>query len=56
MTNTYRKKPVEIQAVRFEKPYKQVQEFCPNITLIKMGMQEGMGLALGQIDRVLSNL
>ncbi|GAA2883195.1 activator of HSP90 ATPase [Actinoplanes cyaneus] len=24
--------------------------------LIKMGMQEGMGLALGQIDRVLSNL
>lgn len=36
---TYRKKPVEIQAVRFEKPYKRVQDFCPTIRLIKSGMR-----------------
>ncbi|MGG7510879.1 hypothetical protein [Plantibacter sp. YIM 135249] len=36
---TYRKKPVEIQAVRFEKPYKDVQEFCPGIRFIRRGMQ-----------------
>lgn len=35
---TYRKRPVEIQAVRFEKPYKRVQDFCPTIRLIKSGM------------------
>ena len=30
----YRKLPVEIEAVRLEKPYSQVQEFCPDIVLV----------------------
>lgn len=44
----YRKKPVVIEAVRFEKPYKRVQEFCPSIRLIKRGMQ-GTKIAFGII-------
>jgi hypothetical protein len=31
----YRKKPVVIEAVRFEKPYWVVQEFCPSLQLVK---------------------
>lgn len=30
----YRKLPVEIEAVRLEKPYYRVQEFCPDIVLV----------------------
>lgn len=36
--NKFRKKPVEVEAIRFEKPYWRVKEFCPNITLAKGGM------------------
>ena len=40
----YRKKPVVIEAVRFEKPYKRVQEFCPSIRLIKQGTKIAFGI------------
>lgn len=33
--STYRKKPVEVEAVRFAKPYKSVVEFCPSFKLVK---------------------
>ena len=33
----YRKKPIAIEAVRFEKPYWKVTEFCPTLTLLKGG-------------------
>lgn len=51
MTNPtkYRKKPVEIEAMRFEKPYKNLREFCPEIRLIKSGMQ-GTKVAFALID------
>lgn len=35
----FREKPVVIEAIRFEKPYRAVQEFCPGIRLIKGGVQ-----------------
>lgn len=31
----YRKKPVVIEAVMFEKPYRNALDFCPEIRLIK---------------------
>lgn len=33
----YRKKPVEIEAIRFNKPYTEVTEFCPHVQLIRGG-------------------
>lgn len=33
----YRKKPIVIEAVRFEKPYWKVTEFCPTLMLMKGG-------------------
>lgn len=35
----FRKKPVVIEAVRFEKPYAGVKAFCPELQVIKSGIQ-----------------
>lgn len=43
---TFRKRPVEVEAIRFEKPYKRAQEFCPALTLIK---DLGGRIAFGQV-------
>ena len=34
---TYRQTPVAVEAIRFEKPYWKVKEFCPDITFYKGG-------------------
>ena len=34
---TYRRTPVAVEAIRFEKPYWKVKEFCPDITFYKGG-------------------
>jgi hypothetical protein len=39
MRTKYRKKPVVIEAIRFEKPYWLVREFCPDLVLIRGGVQ-----------------
>jgi len=44
---TYRKKPVEIEAIVFASPWKIVQEFAPEIRLIKQS--GGCGIAFGII-------
>jgi hypothetical protein len=33
----YRKKPIVIEAVRFEKPYSRVKDFCPDMQPIRSG-------------------
>lgn len=44
----FRKRPVEVEAVRFEKPYAAVRAFCPDITLITDG--SGRAVVWGVID------
>ena len=45
----YRKKPVAIEAVRFEKPYWKVTEFCPTLMLMKGGNGKLVRFAAGEI-------
>lgn len=44
----YRKKPVVIEAVRFEKPFSAVKEFCPPLKLIHESV--GNAIAFGTIQ------
>ena len=34
---TYRRKPMEVEAVQIRKPWKAVREFCPDALLVKDG-------------------
>lgn len=45
----YRKKPVEVEAVRFEKPYWKVTEFCPSLRMQGRGLT-GRRIAFGIIS------
>jgi len=40
---TYRKRPVEIEAVKFAKPYNNAKKFCPHLVLVKDGNQVAWG-------------
>jgi len=51
---TYRKKPVEIEAIVFASPWKVVQEFAPEIQLIKQS--GGRGIAFGIIPTPEGNI
>lgn len=44
---TYRKKPVIIEAVHFQKPYRTVTSFCPVLLLVK---SDNNTVAFGIID------
>lgn len=47
MSELFRKRPTTVEAMRIQKPYLRVQEFCPLMRLVKGDRNQIIGAYLG---------